>query len=1143
MNKSHKKELTTMHNIRNVVLLPVIILILFCLNVDISAGIHSYKSSSVLSEGRFVKVRIKESGVYKLTFDDLNTMGVNPANVRIFGYGGAILNQSFLTSKIDDLPEVAIHMEKGSDGVFNTGDYVLFYAQGVNSWVYNTSLGMFTHTINHYSTYGYYFVTSDAGEGRKIKAVDIETPATYTDVTEFTDYSVHEKELQSLANSGKEFYGETFSDVLSYSLNYTFPNLVKSANTVKVRLDVAASSTVASNFLLDLGSAQSKTLSVAARTPNDIYERARLANGIYTFTPSADLLNFNLSYVKANSTSKGYLNYLEMNVRRSMIMTGVAMRFQNVDYLGTDSYSRFQLSNAGPNTKIWDITNQSDITSINDTLNDGVLSFFSSNKTLKIYMAIDPTAGGSFPKPEIVGVVANQNLHGLPQVDMIIISHPAFLSQAQRLAQAHNNMGEISVEAVTTEQVYNEFSSGTPDATAYRWMMKMLYDRAVNMNDLSKRPKYLLLFGRGSFDNRKVIPSSVEGYVLTYQAENSHVETMSYVTDDYFAFLEDSEGNQVPAHTMDIGIGRFPVTSLQTATDVVTKTINYMQNTNRGIWKNQLCYLADDGDGSLHMKQSDSVASYISRTYPSFQVNKIFLDAYQQEVNASGETYPVARTQFHNLLRNGLFLLDYVGHAGPTGWTNEQILSTADVKGLSNKNLPLWVAATCDFLQFDIATVSAGEHVLLNPVGGGIGIISAARPVYASQNERINKLINQYLFQKENGKYPRVGDVIAKAKNNLGSEINKLSYVYMGDPALRLNYPGQYQIITEKINGTLAAGKDTLRALSVTTINGYIADLNGNPVPAFNGSLSASIFDKAVTITTLNNDKTGTFTYNDRPNVLFSGSTEVVNGKFEITFMLPKDIKYNYGTGRINFYANDDALGEAQGSFENFLIGGSISGFEYETDGPQIEMYLNGIEFVSGEKVNETPLLIAKVSDVNGINQVGSGIGHDIMLIVDDDPGQAYILNDFYKSDINDFTKGTIRFKLPVMKSGKHTVSLRAWDLLNNSSIHTIDFEVVKGLEPQIFSIYNYPNPVKSYTKFVVEHDRPETVLNATVDVFDVSGRRVWSFTQSTLDEITWDMNDLYGQRLKTGVYLYRVSILSNSNQVFSKINKLMIVE
>jgi hypothetical protein len=1111
------------------------------------ASIHTYKSNSVLAQGKFVKIRIKESGVYRLTFEDLNAMGINPANVRIFGYGGALLNQSFLQPKIDDLPELAIHMEKGSDGVFNAGDYILFYAQGVNSWSYDTARGMYTHLLNHYSNYGYYFVTSDAGEGRKISAIDNTLPAgaTVYDVNEFTDYAVHEKELTSLASSGKEFYGETFSEVLSINLNFTFPNLVKSTNTVRVRLDVAATSSEQSAFLLNLHGQQTKTLSVAKKTDNDHYEKGRAANSIYTFTPENDLLNFNLTYNKPTSTSKGYLNYLVVNARRSLIMSGASMRFQLPDYLGNNSYSKFNLSNANANTQIWDITDHTNISRINAPLSGASISFYGSNQTHKAYLAIDPTSSSSFPKPDVVGNVPNQNLHGMLQTDMVIIAHPNFLQQAQRLAQAHNDMGEITVEAVTTTQVYNEFSSGTPDATAYRWLMKMLYDRANQLGDLSKRPKYLLLFGRGSFDNRKVLPASSESFVLTYQAENSLVETLSYVTDDYFTFLEDSEGTQVPSHSMDIGIGRFPVSNVQEATDVVSKTIGYMRNENRGIWKNQICYLADDGDGALHMKQADSIASMIGRANPAFQITKIYLDAYQQEINASGESYPVARAQFHNLLRNGLFLLDFIGHAGATGWTNEQILSTADVRNLSNKHLPLWVAATCNFLQFDLPTVSAGEHVLLNPVGGGIGIVSAARPVYASQNMNINKWINHFLFQKENGKHLRIGDVISRAKNSLGNEINKLSYVYMGDPAVRLNYPTEYKVVTEKINGTHIDGKDTLRALSVATFEGYIANLDGTPVNDFNGFLNATVYDKIQSITTLNNDKNGFMTYLDRPNTLYSGLAEVVDGKFELSFMLPRDIKYNYGTGRINYYAscNDNGF-EAQGHLENFLIGGSNPNLEFETDGPEITMYLNSPDFISGGKVNETPLFVAHVNDINGINQVGSGIGHDITLIIDEDPGQTYILNDYYNSALGDFTQGTIRFKLPELKSGKHTLTFRVWDLLNNSSTQTLEFEVVRGLEPQIFSVFNYPNPVKSHTKFVVEHDRPETVLNTRVDIYDLSGRTVWSFNQSTLNEISWDVNNSFGQRLSTGVYLYRVTIqTSNSKTVRSRINKLIVVE
>lgn len=1123
----------------------LLFLTVFFQQIAVAQSIN-YAENSVLAQGKFVKIKIKESGVYKLTFEDLNGMGITPANVRIFGYGGAMLSQNFSSKKPDDLPEIAIHMEKGSDGIFNSGDYILFYAQGVNSWTYDSSKGMYVHTINTYSNYGYYFVTSDAGSGKKIQKVTVSAPAdaVVNNVTEFVDNVVYEKELTNLVNSGKEFYGETFADLLSLNINFNEANTVKNVSSVKVRLDVASYSTSPCDFLLTLHAGQTKTLNVAKKTDNDNYEKGRGANGIYTFIPTSDLLNFNLTYVKSTSASKGYLNYLEVNTRRSLTMAGAVMYIQNPDFLGTDIYSQYLLSTTNSNVQVWDITDQQNITQINSDLNAGQISFISPNNEQKSFIAIDPTSASSFSKPEIVGAVTNQNIHSLPQTDMIIISHPDFVQHAERLAKAHNDKGEITVKVVTTEQVYNEFSSGTPDATAYRWVMKMLYDRAVKLNDNAKKPKYLLLFGRGSFDNRKVIYNSAEGYVLTYQAENSLVETLSYVTDDYFTFLEDSEGSQVPAHTMDLGIGRIPVTTSQEGSDVVNKIIGYMDNTNRGIWKNQLCYLADDGDNALHMKQADSIASGISRSNPSFQITKIYLDAYQQEVNASGETYPVARTQFHSMLRNGMFLLDFVGHAGSTGWTNEQVLSTADVKSLTNTNLPLWMGATCDFLQFDISTVSAGEHVLLNPVGGGIGIISAARPVYASQNMNINKMVNQYLFQKENGKHLRVGDVIMKAKNSLGTEINKLSYVYMGDPALRLNYPDEYQIVTTKVNSVPVTGNDTLRALSVATIEGYIANSQGTQSTDFNGYLYLNVFDKIQKITTLNNDKNGSLIYYDRPNMLFSGMAEVKDGKYSVTFMLPRDIKYNYGSGRINLYAFNDSTGaEAQGIFENFTIGGSNQNFVYETDGPQISMFLNTTDFKEGGQVNETPVLIAEMSDVNGINQVGSGIGHDMVLTVDEDPGQSYILNEYYKTALNDFSKGSLKFKLPTLKSGKHTLTFRVWDLLNNSGSKTIEFEVVKGLAPVIFNISNYPNPVKSYTKFVINHDRPETVINAQVDIFDMSGRKVWSFSQSTLDEITWYLSDSAGNRLKSGVYLYRISIKNNSNEVYSKINKMLLIE
>ena len=766
-----------------------------------------------------------------------------------------------------------------------------------------------------------------------------------------------------------------------------------------------------------------------------------------------------------------------------------------------------------------------------------------ANEDLR-YLAIDVTAASTFPKPEIVGVVPNQNLHALAAADMVILTHPNFLSQAERLAQAHRDIDKLTVAVVTTEQVYNEFSSGAPDATAYRWMMKMLYDRAIATNNTEDMPKYLLLFGRGSFDNRKILPNSGDNLILTYQAENSFVTTLSYVTDDYFGLLGDNEGAQVPSDLLDIGIGRFPVSTVEQANDVVNKTIGYMQNKDKGSWKNQICFLADDGDAALHMTQADSVAVSVARSNPAFQVDKIYLDAYSQEITASGESYPLAKNRFQDLLRSGMLLVDFTGHAGPSSWTNEQILTTADIMDLSSKHLPLFVGATCDFLQFDIKSISGGEEVLLNPVGGGIGILSAARPVYASENFTLNKLFCDNLFKKVGGQQQRIGDVLRYAKNNVGAEINKLSYVYMGDPAVKLNYPTKYKVVTTKINDKSVLGNDTLRALSVATVKGYIANDDGTKIADFNGNLHVVIYDKIQRITTLNNHGDGAITYSDRPNTLFSGDAIVKDGEYSFLFMLPKDIKYNYGSGRMNYYAEDDVHDyEAQGVFESFIVGGTANNLINDTSGPEVLMYLNTENFVSGDKVNETPLFIADIKDVNGINTVGSGIGHDLLLTIDNDPMKSFILNDNYQALVNSYSAGTVKYKLPQLDNGKHSLTLRVCDLLNNSSTTSIDFVVENGLTPTIFSVTNYPNPFKGSTRIRVIHDRPETILKTTVEIFDIVGKKIWSFDEPSADDISWDLSSMEGVKIKSGVYLYRVSIKTKNSNLYYKTNKMIIVE
>lgn len=1111
-----------------------------------SKSIHSYAESSVLKSGKFVKVRVKETGIYKLTYEALNNMGVKPENVRVFGFGGALQEQSFLLPKPDDLPEVAVWMEKGADGVFNAGDYILFYGQGITKWNYSRDKKMFLHTLNHYSNEGYYFITSDAGEGKKIadKTINIPADANIISVNEFIDYQVHEVEKINLGNTGKVFYGEDFTNATSQNFTFDFPNITNS--DITARIEVAAISSGVSTFELKLQNGASRNITVLNRG-TDLFTIGRESNVtlLYPSTASSTLA-FNLKYNKSDNGSRGYLNYLAVYARRNLKMSGSIMFFRNTDQVFTQNYTKYSLTGANQNVQIWDITDQSNIKRIVASRSGDVLEFVDSNEEVKQYAAIDPTAKSAFTlEPTIVGPIQNQDLHALPAADMIIITHPDFVSQSKRLANAHLEKDNLKVHVVTTEQVYNEFSSGTPDATAYRWLMKMFYDRARASGNVDLMPKYLLLFGRGTFDNRGIINESGDNLILTYQAEMSLDKVKSYVTDDYFGFLDDNEGTQVPSHSVDIGIGRFPVVTQEHANDVVDKTISYMNNDIKGIWKNQLTFLADDGDDALHVRQADGIAQMQFDKNPEYQYQKIYLDSYLQEISASGESYPLARKRLHGLINSGMFMLNFTGHAGPMGWTNEQILSTADVRNMFNKKLPIWIAATCDFVQFDIKEISAGEYVLLNPVGGGIGMFSAARTVYAHQNERINILFTSDLFTKRNGEYPRLGDAVRRAKNGISTEDNKLSYVLLGDPALRLNYPETYKVVTESINGNTTQSADTLKALSVNKVKGYVADQNGGKATDFNGTIEITILDKIQRITTLNNhnEKNGAFPFNDRPNILYSGKVKAENGEFEFTFMMPRDIRYNYGSGRINYYANDTITGlEGQGYFENFIVGGVKSDVEYETEGPAIEMYLNTPDFTSGGKVNETPMFVAHISDINGINTVGSGIGHDLRLVIDDDPYSSYTLNENFEAETNSYQAGRVQLKLPKLEPGKHTLTFHAWDLLNNSSQATLEFEVVEGLTPVIFKVMNYPNPVKNETTFVVSHDRPEVILETRVDIYDLTGRRLYTKLQSSADNLRWDATDDAGNRVRPGMYLYNISVKTTNSEFTSKANKIIVL-
>ena len=1107
-----------------------------------------YTSNSVLKSGRFVKISVDKTGIYKLTYEALVAMGISPTAVRVFGYGGAMLNENFSTPYIDDLPEIATYTYTGADGQFGAGDYILFYGQGPTSWEYNTYSELFQHTQNVYSNYGYYFVTSDAGTGKQIEAEPQELGTPTEDILSFTDYLVQEKDLVNLVSSGREFYGEEFnSSKLTYNYSYALPNVLDS--TATFRLSVAANSQLLSTFVTKVNNTTIGSLSVQSMANAPVYEHAKTAitSPAFYFEPvPTNQLNVSLTYSNANG--QAWLNFFELNVKRLLKLTNASpLFFRNVDSLNVDTIRRFVVQGANNSTQVWNVSDPLNIKRVPATLTDDQLTFAANTSTVKEYVAIDPA--GSFLTPTVIGEVANQNLHGLSQVDMLILAPSEFMSEAQRLAQAHSEHDGLSTHVVDANLIFNEFSSGTPDATAYRRFVKMFYDRANSSN----LPRYLLLFGDGNFDNRKIISTDIDiNKLLTYQSLNSVHGTESYVSDDYFAFLDDNEGVRLPSERMDIGVGRFPVYNQDQAKIAVDKAISYMNNAVKGSWKNQVVFLADDGDNNLHVKDCDSVAELTMRLHPELLVRKLYLDAYTQEVSASGESYPLVRELFDNYIKFGTLMINFMGHGGYNAWTNEGILTTERIENMYNEKLPLFVTATCDFSRFDTPRQSGGEKVFLNAHGGGIALYTTTRTVYAGPNYYLNREFVKNVFARDaSGNRLRLGDIMRNAKNARSGDANKMNFTLLGDPALQLAYPSTHNVVTDSVKLVdLDQSTDTIRALSKVRLVGHLEDNAGVSTEDFNGYVNISVFDKKETIGTLSNDVTvdslkKPYVFTDRTNALFVGSAKVENGRFVADFIVPKDIRYNYGLGRIVYYAADEAQNfEANGYYENVIIGGEDSHVIWENQGPDVQIYLNSPDFKSGDKVNESPLFVANVYDQCGINAIGNGVGHDIILKLDNNPLLEKSLNFYYTTEIGNYQSGTVNYQLYNLEEGKHHILFRVWDLQNNSSTAELEFIVEKGLQPKLSDMFVYPNPAINVANFVYVHDRPEQPLSVHALVYDLSGRLVFSgeqtvFTYDNRTEIAWDFTG----SVRPGIYLVRMDVAVSNSEKVTKTLKLMIKE
>lgn len=1118
-------------------------------------GKRSFKVRSVLASGEWYKIGLVREGIYKVNYAMLQDMGFNMNNLqsvqlRLFGNGGGALPVENSEDRIDDLAENNIEMHDGGDGSFDPGDYFLFYGQNQTRWLHDEDEDEFIHEPNPYSDSTFYFITRDYNIGAPKRVEEKANLQTNADLAlnNFVDWQYHEEDRENLIKSGKRWYGEIFSVRRSYTFPFSFPDIVTSE---PFQVTVAAASRAIrrpSSFTISVnGSDQNNKIAFTRGVTAGYANTYALYDHAVNFTQSAsDNVNVQVSYDNTSSADIGWLDYIRVAATRQLRFTGSQMTFRNPAAKNANVV-QYNAAGVGQNAVIWDVTDPTRALIQQGNRSGNNFSFKTEGGDMREYIIFNPTVTRT---PAFSKKVNNQNLHAFPQTDYLIISHKPFRSAADQLARFHEERGEFSVRVVNINEVYNEFSSGAPDLTAIKDFMKMFYDRAGS--DASKLPKYLLLFGGASYDYKDRISGNTN-HIPIYQSANSESPTGSFMSDDYVGFLDDDEGDDVRSG-LDIGVGRIPVNTNSQAQSVVNKIIRYHRIPQSfGSWRNRITWVADDLDHALsqklpiHMRDADKLAEKIKERYPSYNNNKIYFDAFKKESTAGGQRYPGVTDEINKSMVNGTLLMTYVGHGGVSGWAHERVLRIQDINSWTNRNsMPLFLTATCEFTRFDDPErTSAGEFVLINPDGGGIGLMTTTRLVYASPNYQLANTFTDYVFEAVDGQTPTLGDLLMLSKdislNNItiSNGINYRNFTLLGDPAMRLAYP-QYTVKTTQ-------APDTIQALEKVTIKGIVTNDYGQKQENYNGIVYPVIYDQLRQITTLDNDNEGAFQYDDRTGIIFNGKAGVKNGEFEFSFVVPKDINYEFGKAKVSYYTDDRRI-DGNGNDLEITIGGIDENAAEDNTPPDVQLWMNDENFVSGGITDENPSLYARVFDESGINTVGSGIGHDITAVLDENTGNPIILNDFYESDLNSYQSGTINYPFSELNQGRHTLSLKVWDVYNNSAEAYTEFVVAGSEELAIEHLLNYPNPFTTNTSFYFEHNAPGQSLEVRIQVFTVSGKLVktidgiYASDGFRIGPINWNGRDDYGDAIGKGVYVYKVKVTAQTGESVDKFEKLVIL-
>lgn len=1139
-----------------------------------------FATSSVLRDGAWFRIDVAETGVHKLTRDFIadelgaNLQGINPRNLSIWGQPvTGKLSEIVNNTPPDDLTELPILIEGEGDGSFDGGDAIFFYANGPNRRTYDADTDQFDVEQNIYATTNTYFLRFGNTAGRRVSELPAangggESVDSYDALYHFEEdrFNILHELGGNAHGSGQSWWGEFFRQQRDkeYRDLFQVPDLVTS-EPARLRARMALRTDATSRYFLEV---EGQTVQSAAGgtvrfglQEQRAAARPTLLNGNVNLTEPNVTIKLDYPQPGDADQSEAWLDWISLRARRRLTFAGQ----DQFSFRDTRSQNQaavtFRMGDLPADGRVWRIDG-ADIRRA--TINNGTFTA-AAGGTLHEYVAFRTGAG--LLTPIGGGMVENQNLHAVESADMVIVSHPEFLTQAEDLAEHRRTHSGLDVVVVTTEQIYNEFSSGRDDAAAIRNFARMVYERDPEM-------RYLLLFGDGSFDHRNILELGTT-FIPAYEHDGELTEVGSFPADDFFGIFGQASTVQPLEPDVNVSVGRLPVKTSDEAVAVFEKIKRYdTEPSTLGDWRTRMTFVGDDEDSGRHTIDVNQVANAVEARKPDLNFDKLYFDLFPQQSLSAGDRFPDVTEGLDRAVFRGALAVTYLGHGGPRGWAQERVLDIPQIRNWSRPaeavdpiQPPVFITATCTFSNYDDAAfVSAGEEALLTPNGGAAALLTTTRPVFATRNFQLTNNTVQAMLDRPDGEWRSLGDIIRIAKNSISNASgssnlrddtkNARKFTLLGDPAMIIALP-QHSVRTTMIDDLPVSEErqDTVRALQKMKISGEVTDLEGNLLSNFNGQVLPTIYDKPITKTTLGQDPgSPVLPIEVQRNIVFRGRATVTNGKFEFEFVVPRDINYAFGAGKISYYAADEQqFTDAAGFYDRLIIGGTSTDIINDDDGPTVEVFMDTEDFISGSETTADPVLLVNLTDDLGINVTGNSIGHDLEAILDEDTRNAIILNDFYEANADDFRSGKVRFPLFDLEPGLHTITVRAWDVANNSATGKTEFLVLADGEDVLTNVLNYPNPFTDLTCFQFDHTLIGQEVDAIVQVYTVSGRLVRTltkllpFSDGTVRRdncIEWDGTDDYGDQLARGVYLYQVRLRGDGvNVVNSDLEKLVILK